>query len=99
VRRKEWFSCSRDEAVSTIRRVAEGSIITETSFAPNASEFVSNAAWTLSASFGTLTHQASARQFKSSEYYKEGGGYVIKTWLIKDWKIPWVEWRDVELIP
>jgi hypothetical protein len=55
---KEWFNCSPETAVRAIRRIAEGSIITETTFAfaetglrPDA-----GAAWTLSTSTGILTH-------------------------------------------
>lgn len=97
---KEWFNCSREVAIRAIRRIADGSIITETSFSfPDAGRTqASDAAWTLNPSTGVLTHQASGRQFKSSEYYEEGGGYVIKTWLIKDWKISWVQWGDVDII-
>ena len=95
---KEWFSCPPDVAVAAIRRVAAGKIITETPYAFPEPARQPSAPWTLDVATGVLTHHSSGTKFTPSQYNEESGGYVIKTWLIKGWNIPWVRWNEVEII-
>jgi hypothetical protein len=104
--RREWFQCSSQEAVHSIRQIIGSRALLENFIREDARPTVrstefrdfangSPIAWTLNTSTGELTHLASGRIFSRRQYYFDNAG-LSRGFAINDSQLPWAAFASVK---